>query len=99
MAPIVFLLATVPLLSPDIARDLRCVAVIGLAGEPKLAQDGAAYAAIVGAEAMDATGLDRQAVGDMIKDQVRIVRANRPDTKALVTCVSRMRARIAFETT
>lgn len=91
--------ATAPLLPPEIARDLRCVAVIGVGRDPALLKDGAVYAAIVGANAMDATGRSREAVRDLIYDQVRIVRKIGPLQAEVATCVTQMRARIALENT
>jgi hypothetical protein len=89
--------ATAPLLPPEIARDLRCVAVIGVAREPALAKDGALYTAIVGAGAMDATGQSREAVRDLIFAQVRLVRKTKPAPVEIATCTKQMRARIALE--
>lgn len=89
--------ATAPLLPPEIARDLRCVAIIGVARDAALASDGAFYAAIVGANAMDATGQSREAVRDLIFDQVRIVRKAAPVAAEVTTCITQMRARIALE--
>ena len=53
--------AATPLLLPEIARDLRCVAVLGVSGDASIAGQGAYFAAVVGADAMDATGLSREA--------------------------------------
>lgn len=89
--------AAAPLLPPEIARDLRCVAIIGIARDPALASDGALYTAIVGARAMDATGQSREAVRDLIFDQVRIVRKTTPAPEEVMTCTTQMRARIALE--
>lgn len=89
--------ATAPLLPPEIARDLRCVAIIGVDRDPALAEDGALYAAIVGAGAMDATGQSREAVRDLIFGQVRIVRKAVPAPAEVATCTTQMRARIALE--
>ncbi len=97
MILIVLAAATAPLLPPEIARDLRCVAIIGVGGDPALASDGALYAAIVGAGAMDATGQSREAVRDLIFDQVRLVRKMLPSTAEVTTCITQMRARIALE--
>lgn len=89
--------AAAPLLPPEIARDLRCVAIIGVARDPALAADGALYAAIVGASAMDATGQSREAVRDLIFDQVRIVRKTVPTPQEVMACTTQVRARIALE--
>lgn len=89
--------ATAPLLPPALARDLRCVAVIGVARDSALAKDGALYTAIVGAEAMDATGSTRETVREMMLAQVKIVRAVKPKKDELVACTSQMKARIAIE--
>ena len=89
--------ATAPLLPPEIARDLRCVAIIGVGGDPAVAEAGALYAAIVGAGAMDATRQSREAVRDLIFDQVRIVRKTKPAPAEVMTCITQMRARIALE--
>ena len=89
--------ATAPLLPPEIARDLRCVAIIGVGRDPGLASEGALYAAIVGAHAMDATGQSREAVRDLIFDQVRIIRKTAPAPVETITCTTQMRARIALE--
>lgn len=89
--------ATAPLLPPEIARDLRCVAIIGVARDPALFSEGALYAAIVGARAMDATGQSREAVRDLIFDQVRIIRKVTPAAAEVTTCTTQMRARIALE--
>lgn len=96
---ILFALAavTAPLLPPEIARDLRCVAIIGVARDPALFSEGALYAAIVGARAMDATGQSREAIRDLIFDQVRIVRKAKPAAAEVKTCTVQMRARIALE--
>ena len=86
-----------PLIPPQIARDLRCVAIIGTAANPAWAKDGAHYTAIVGANAMDATGQTRESVRDLILQQVKIVRANKVSATETSDCVSQMRARIALE--
>ena len=88
---------TAPLLPPEIARDLRCVAIIGVARDAELASEGALYAAIVGASAMDTTGQSREVVRDLIFDQVRIVRKAAPVAAEVTTCITQMRARIALE--
>jgi hypothetical protein len=89
--------ATAPLLPPEIARDLRCVAIIGVSNDPALFKEGAVYTAIVGARAMDATGQSREAVRDLIFDQVRIIRKVKPDANEETNCTTQMRARIALE--
>jgi hypothetical protein len=89
--------ASAPLLPPALARDMRCVAVIGIARNPAFARDGALYTAIVGAEAMDATGASREAVRDMILAQAKIVRGAKPAATELSTCVAQMKARVAIE--
>jgi hypothetical protein len=94
---ILIALATAALLPPDIARDMRCVAVIAVNRNPALAQDGAFYTAIVGADAMDATGQSREAVRDMILAQVKIVRTTKPALTEIATCTRAMNARVAIE--
>lgn len=89
--------ATAPLLPPEVARDLRCVAIIGVSRDAALASDGALYTAIVGAGAMDATGQSRETVRDLIFDQVRIVRKVVPAPAEEKTCITQMLARIALE--
>ncbi len=89
--------ATAPLLPPEIARDLRCVAIIGVSQNPALAKDGALYTAIVGAGAMDATGQSREAVRDLIFAQVRIIRKTKPSAAESAGCTTQMRARIVLE--
>lgn len=86
-----------PLLPPEIARDLRCVAIIGVANNPALAKDGALYTAIVGARAMDTTGQSREFVRDLIFAQVRIVRKSKPAAAEITTCITQMRALIALD--
>jgi hypothetical protein len=86
-----------PLLPPDIASDLRCVAVIAVNRDPALSSDGAFYTAIVGADAMDATGQSREAVRDMILSQVKIIRAASRDQTEIARCTRAMKARIAIE--
>lgn len=97
MILIVLAAATAPLLPPALARDLRCVAIIGTARELALARDGALYTAIVGAEVMDATGATREAVRDVILQQVRIVRAAKPAVTETTACIAQMKARVAIE--
>ena len=94
---ILLALAAASLLPPEIARDMRCVAIIGLARNPALAKEGALFTAIVGANAMDATGQSRDAVRDLILAQVRIIRKTKPAPDELTTCTTQMRARIALE--
>ena len=89
--------ATAPLLPPEIARDIRCVAIIGVAGDPAKAKEGALYAAIVGAQAMDATGQSRESIRDLFFGQVRIVRKVKPTSEEANRCITQMRARIALE--
>jgi hypothetical protein len=91
--------ASVPLLPPALASDLRCVAMIGIARDPALAKDGAYYTAIVGADIMDATGQSREAVRDMFLNQARGLnaRAALPSGPQRDACVRQMRARIAIE--
>lgn len=79
---------------PDIARDIRCVAILGVTATPALASDGRRYTAIVGADAMDATGQSREIVRDLILAQVRHVRAERPDEAAVKGCTAQMHARL-----
>lgn len=87
---------TAPLLPPEIARDLRCVAILGVFGDASVAGEGAYFAAVVGADAMDATGLGREAVRDLMLAQVRIVRSNMPVANELTACITQMRARNAI---
>ena len=94
---ILIALAAAALLPPDIARDMRCVAVIAVKRDPAQAQDGAFYTAIVGADAMDATGRSREAVRDLILAQVKIVRAAQPDPTEVTNCTRAMKARVAIE--
>lgn len=94
---ILFALAAASLLPPEIARDLRCVAIIGVARDQALAKEGALYTAIVGANAMDATGQNREAVRDLILAQVKIVRAKKSTSAETTTCITQMRARNAIE--
>jgi hypothetical protein len=94
---ILIALAAAALLPPDIARDMRCVAVIAVKRDPAQAKDGAFYTAIVGADAMDATGQSREAVRDMILAQVKIVRAAKPAQNEISTCTRAMKARVAIE--
>jgi hypothetical protein len=89
--------AAAPLLPPEIARDLRCVAIIGVMRDPALAKDGALYTAIVGANAMDATRQSREAIRDLILAQATRVRATKPSPGEVATCTTQMRARIALE--
>ena len=89
--------ASVPLLPPDIASDLRCIAVIAVHRDPALAADGAFYTAIIGADAMDATGQSREAIRDMILNQVKIVRAAKPGRTEIANCARAMKARVAIE--
>jgi hypothetical protein len=97
MILIALAVATAPLLPPEIARDLRCVAIIGVSRDPALAKDGALYTAIVGANAMDATGQSREVVRDLIFEQVRIIRKVKPVAAEATSCTTQMRARIALE--
>lgn len=94
---ILFALAAAALLPPDLARDMRCVAVIAVNRNPSLASDGAFYTAIVGADAMDATGQSREAVRDLILNQVKRVRATPPGASEIKTCAAAMKARVAIE--
>ena len=89
--------ASAPLLPPDIASDLRCVAVIAVHRDQALAADGAFYTAIIGADAMDATGQSREAVRDMILNQVKIVRTTKPGQTEIESCTRAMKARVAIE--
>lgn len=89
--------AAAPLLPPEIARDLRCVAIIGVSRDPALFKEGAVYAAIVGARTMDATGQSREMVRDLIFEQVRIIRKTKPTATEATTCTTQMRARVALE--
>jgi hypothetical protein len=89
--------AAAPLLPPDIVSDLRCVAVLAVNRNPSLAADGAFYAAVVGADAMDASGRSREAVRDLILDQVKRIRAVPPVATEIESCTRAMKARIAIE--
>jgi hypothetical protein len=91
--------ATAPLLPPALARDMRCVAVIGIARDPALAKEGAYYTAIVGADIMDATGQSREIVRDMFLREAKALNAKAalPSGPQRQSCVQQMRARIAIE--
>jgi hypothetical protein len=94
---ILIALATALLVPPETSRGLRCVAVLAVDADRSRARDSALYTAIVGAEAMDATGMSREAVRDYILDQVRIVRRTKPVKFEIVQCVAQMKARVAME--
>ena len=94
---IVALLAVAVLMPPETARSLRCVAVLAVAPDAKSAPDAAFFTAIVGAEAMDATGQTRETVRDLIVDQVRRVRADPGARNERAACTAQMKARVALE--
>ncbi len=94
---ILIALATALLFPPETAQGLRCVAVLAVNGDKSRAIDGAFYTAIVGAEAMDATGLTREAVRDAILKQVKIVRRAKVEKSEFDQCVVQMKARVAIE--
>ena len=94
---IIALLAAAAVLPPETARSLRCVAVLAVAQDNAVAQDARFFAAIVGAEVMDATGQTREAVRDMMIGQVRIVRANPRSRAERGPCIAQMKARVAIE--
>ncbi len=94
---ILALLTTALLFPPETSRGLRCIAVLASARDPAIADDAGFYTAIVGAEAMDATGLPREAIRDTILDQVRIVRRIKATSIERDQCVARMKARVARE--
>jgi hypothetical protein len=86
-----------PPLPPELTRDLRCIAIIGVARDQAMATDGALYTAIVGAAVMDTTGRSREAVRDLIFAQVRIIRKTPPAPAEVAACTTQMKARIALE--
>jgi hypothetical protein len=85
------------LLPPTNAVDLRCVAVIAVAAKPTQAKDGAYFAAVAGADAMDAAGVSREQVRDVILGHAKIVRAQKLSSSELRTCTLRMASRIKVE--
>ena len=94
---ILALLAAAALMPPETARSLRCVAVLAVAPDARHAPDAAFFTAIVGAEAMDATGQTREAVRDLIVDQVRRARADPRAGNERAACTALMKARVAME--
>jgi hypothetical protein len=94
---ILFALTTALLFPPETTQGLRCVAVLAVNREQSRANDAAFYTAIVGAEAMDATGMTREAIRDYILDQVKIVRRNKAGKAEIDQCVVQMKARVAIE--
>ena len=94
---LIALLAAAALLPPETAQSLRCVAVLAVVPVPELAKDAAFFTAIIGAEAMDATGQTREAVRDMIVDQVRRARADPKARDERARCTAQMKARVATE--
>jgi hypothetical protein len=94
---ILFALTTALLFPPETTQGLRCVAVLAVNREQSRANDAAFYTAIVGAEAMDATGMTREAIRDYILDQVKIVRRNKAAKAEIDQCVVQMKARVAIE--
>ena len=94
---ILIALTTALLFPPETSQGLRCVAVLAVNADKSGASDGAFYTAIVGAEAMDATGATRETVRDYIIDQVRIVRATKAGKAEIDQCVVQMNARVAIE--
>ena len=97
--------APAPLLSPAIAQDIRCVALLAIvAGEqargkgwndlPALGDDGKRYAAVAGEAAMKEGPRSREAVRDLILAQVAAFRKAGPLPPAEVSaCVKRMEER------
>ncbi len=90
-------------LSPQSAQDLRCVAVLGVVagdqrrarptweGLPPLGNDGARFAAIVGARTMAETGQTREAVRDLILADVAALQKSKMIPRADVeACAKRM---------
>lgn len=90
-------LAAAVLLPPQTAQGLRCVAILALDRVGTQADDAAYYTAIIGAEAMDATGQSRETVRDLILAQVARVRATPPASTERSQCVREMKARVALE--
>jgi hypothetical protein len=94
-----FLAASARLLPPvpdDLKRDLRCVAVLAVANDPALKKEGGYYAAIVGANIMDATGDTRESVREMMLDEAAAVRkGGKPKPAEVARCTAMMRTRIA----
>jgi hypothetical protein len=96
MMSLFFAAATAALPAADLKTDLRCVAVLGVYANPKLKEDGAYFAAIVGAEIMDATGKSREAVRDMMRAEAAAVRkAGGPRPAEISFCAKRAFSRIA----
>ena len=96
-AMILFALAAAALLPPETAQDLRCVAILAVKADKAIAKDAAFYTAIVGADAMDASGQPREAVRDLIVAQVKIVRATTPLKPETDRCIAAMKSRVAIE--
>jgi hypothetical protein len=94
---ILIALTTALLFPPESSRGLRCVAVLAVNGDKAQANDGAFYTAIVGAEAMDGTGMTREVVRDYILGQVRIVRRTKAGKAEIDQCIVQMKARVAIE--
>jgi hypothetical protein len=90
-------LTTALLFPPETSRGLRCVAVLAVNADRSRARDSALYTAIVGAEAMDATGMSREAVRDFILGEVAVVRRTRPPKFEIDQCIDQMKARVAME--
>lgn len=94
----VLLAAIAPLLPPvpdNLKRDLRCVAVLAVHNDPKLKKEGGYFAAMVGANIMDATGDTRESVREMMLDEAAAVRkGGKPKAAEVARCVSMMRTRI-----
>lgn len=99
MARFMFLIlaATTALLPPPTAQGLRCVAILATHNDRTIAEEAAYYTAIIGAEAMDATGQSREAVRDMILQQVVAIRAAPAARQEIAQCTGRMKARVAIE--
>jgi len=89
--------AAVALLPPPTAEGLRCVAILAVRNDKAIADDAAFYTAIIGAEAMDATGQSREAVRDLILQQVAAVRAKPATAEETGQCIGRVKARVAIE--
>jgi hypothetical protein len=94
---ILIALTTALLFPLETSRGLRCVAVLAVKPDESRARDSALYTAIVGAEAMDATGLSREAVRDFIVNEVKIVRGTKVGKAEIDQCVAQMKARVAME--
>lgn len=88
--------ATTPI-PATLQRDLTCVATLAVDAKPDRAAQGGEYAALVGADLMDATGLSRDAVARTLQTEAAAVRSKMPDASAITSCERMMRARISLE--